>query len=100
VVSRTNEIGIRMALGAAPRRILAMITGEALVLLGFGLASGLALTMIVGTTVSKLIYGLTPRDPFTLAAAALGFAVVAIGASLLPAQRAARLDPMVALRDE
>jgi ABC-type antimicrobial peptide transport system permease subunit len=100
VVRRRNEIGIRMALGADRGSILAMVLREAAVLLGTGIAIGAALAVAGGSTVRALLYGLTPSDPSTLVFAALGLSAVAALASLLPAQRASRLDPMVALRDE
>jgi len=100
VVRRTNEIGIRMALGAVPGRILTMVVGEALRLLLIGLAIGIVVAIAAGRAASALLFGITPRDPLTLSAAALGLAFVAVAASLLPAARAARLDPIVALHEE
>jgi len=100
VARRTNEIGIRMALGAAPRQILAMVLGEAGRLLAVGVVVGVVLALAAGKTATTLLFGLKPYDPAVLAAAAVGLGVVAVAASLIPAQRAARLDPMVALRDE
>ena len=100
VVRRRNEIGIRMALGADRGSILAMVLREAAVLLGTGILIGAALAVAGGSTVRALLYGLTPSDPSTLVFAAMGLSAVAALASLLPAQRASRLDPMVALRDE
>ena len=100
VVRRTNEIGIRMALGAAPGKILAMVVGEALRLLLIGLAIGVVVAIVAGRAASALLFGITPRDPLTLAAASLGLVFVALVATLLPATRAARLDPIVALHEE
>lgn len=100
VVRRTNEIGIRMALGAQPGAIVGMIVGEAARLLALGLLVGAVLAVAAGNVVSTLLFGLKPYDPLTVVLAAAGLAVVALAASLLPAQRAARLDPMVALREE
>jgi predicted permease len=100
VVRRTNEIGIRIALGATPRRILSMILSEAFVLLGFGLSIGLALSIALAGTASKLLFGLKPYDIATLAAASALLAAVAVAASVLPARRAARLEPTIALREE
>jgi ABC-type antimicrobial peptide transport system permease subunit len=100
VVQRTNEIGIRMALGAAPRSITGMIVREAVKLLGLGLLLGALLSLAAGKAAAALLFGLKPDDPLTLAAAALALAVITVGASMLPATRAARLDPMVALRQE
>jgi putative ABC transport system permease protein len=100
VARRTNEIGIRMALGASPRQILAMVVGEAGSLLVVGVMIGAVLAVAAGKSASTLLYGLKPYDPLTLVLAAAGLGAVAIAASLLPARRAAKLEPMVALRDE
>jgi putative ABC transport system permease protein len=100
VVQRRSEIGVRMALGASRRDILAMILREAAILLGIGLAVGTILSLAAGNAAASLLYGLKPRDPLTLIAAILGMTVVAFIASLLPARRAAAVHPMVALREE
>ena len=100
VVRRTNEIGIRMALGAQPRSILAMIVREAAVLLSIGVAIGVLLSIFAARTATSLLFGLKPYDLTTLLLASLGLGVVTVAASLLPASRAARLDPMVALREQ
>lgn len=100
VTRRRNEIGIRMALGADKQSILSMIMREAAGLLGIGLVIGTILTLIAGTTARALLFGTKPTDPVTLALAIAGLAVVAAAASLIPARRAARLDPMIALREE
>src|SRR5579859_5837121 len=100
VARRTNEIGIRMALGASPRQILAMVVGEAGSLLIVGVMIGTVLAVAAGKSAATLLYGLKPYDPLTLVLAAAGLGAVAIAASLLPARRAAKLEPMVALRDE
>jgi putative ABC transport system permease protein len=100
VARRRNEIGVRMALGASRGDVLLMILREAAVLVGIGLAVGTVLTMAAGSAAASLLYGLKPRDPLTLGISILGMAVVALAASLLPAQRAATVHPMVALREE
>lgn len=100
VVRRTNEIGIRMALGATPARILAMIIREAAILLIFGISAGAILTLAAGKGAAALLYDLKPYDPVIMAVAALGLSAIAIAASFLPARRAARLQPTVALREE
>ena len=100
VVQRRNEIGVRIALGADRSNILLMIVREAATLLATGLLVGTCLALAAGTAAASLVYGLKPRDPLTLAAAIAGMAIVGLAASLLPAQRAASMNPMTALREE
>ena len=100
VARRTNEIGIRMALGAAPRQILAMVVSEAGRLLGIGVFVGIGLALAAGKAAASLLFGLKPYDPLTLVIAAAGLVLVAVAASVVPARRAAKLDPMIALREE
>jgi ABC-type antimicrobial peptide transport system permease subunit len=100
VARRRNEIGIRMALGADRRRVLALILREAVLLLGIGLAIGTALALASTRAASALLFGLKPHDPVTLALAAGALAAVAAAASYLPAVRAARIHPTEALREE
>ena len=100
VTRRTGEVGIRMALGAARRDILAMVLREVgtLVLLGVGL--GLPGAAVAARLLGSQLYGVGPADPATLVLSALVLCAVAVAAGYLPARRAARLDPMVALRAE
>ena len=100
VIRRRNEIGVRMALGANRSDIVLMILKEAAALMVIGLATGAALALVAGTAASSMLYGLKPRDPLALIAAIGGMALVALVASVLPAQRAATLHPMAALRQE
>lgn len=100
VIRRTNEIGIRMALGATRRGILTLVTGEIVRLLIVGLVIGSVLALAIAPAIRSLLYGLGPNDPVTVIAAAAGLAIVGMAASLLPALRASRLHPMLALRDE
>jgi ABC-type antimicrobial peptide transport system permease subunit len=100
VSQRTNEIGIRMALGAEPGRVLRMVLGAAWWLTMVGILAGLGAALSMGRLVASMLYGLAPYDPSTLVGAALLLMVVALGASWIPARRAARIDPMVALRSE
>jgi predicted permease len=98
VVRRTNEIGIRIALGAQYGKVLWMVLRESLVLLGVGLALGLPLSLGGLRLVQSQLYELSASDPFTLAASVLIIAAVTLFASWLPARRATKVDPMVALR--
>jgi predicted permease len=100
VAQRTNEIGIRMALGALPGKVLRMVLGEASWLVLLGMAVGLGGALALGRMVASMLFGLKPYDPETLAGAVIVLSLVALGASWIPAQRAARVDPMRALRSE
>jgi predicted permease len=100
VAMRRNEIGIRMALGATRGNVVAIIVRQTLVLLALGVAVGVVLALAAVRTASSLLFGLQPSDPLTFAAAAALLATIALVASFLPARRASRVDPMVALRYE
>jgi putative ABC transport system permease protein len=100
VARRRNEIGIRMALGAEQGLVLRMVLGEVALLVGVGLAAGLGAALASTRLLASFLYGLSPADPVTLALAAVLLAAVAALAGYLPARRASRLDPMVALREE
>jgi putative ABC transport system permease protein len=100
VVRRRSEIGIRMALGANSGDVSKMILREAGVLLAVGLGIGTGLALAAATAADALLFGLKPNDPVTLGTAVAALAIAAFGASYLPARRAARLDPMAALREE
>src|SRR5262245_44627737 len=100
VASRTNEIGIRMSLGARTRDVLWMVLREALLTVVVGVAVGLPMIWAATRLASTLLFGLTPTDPVSLLLAALLMIAVAITAGYLPARRATRVDPMVALRYE
>jgi putative ABC transport system permease protein len=100
VARRRGEIGIRIALGADRGNVLRFVLREAALLLAVGLAIGSALAIVVARTASSLLFGLQPSDPSTIGAAITFLAAVAIAASFFPAWRAARLDPMNALREE
>ncbi len=100
VALRTNEIGIRMALGAERWQILRMVLREALSLALLGVAIGIPAALAAGRLLSSMLYGLKASDPFTIAAATAVLLAVAGLAAFLPAYRASRVDPMVALRYE
>jgi predicted permease len=100
VARRQNEIGIRMALGADRMGVMRLVLREAATLLAIGLAVGTALALAAGAAARSMLFGLRPYDPLTLAMAVALLAGVTLAASYLPALRAAKLDPMVALRDE
>lgn len=100
VTLRRREMGVRIALGAQPRAVAAMMTRQGLALTGFGIAAGLALFALVARFLSSFLYGVTPLDPVTLVAASALLAAVAALASWIPARRAARADPSEALRAE
>ena len=100
VARRTNEIGIRMALGAPVGRVLRMILGEAWWLAFLGVTAGLTAALAMGHLIASMLYGLKPYDPSTLVIAALLLIFIAVVASWVPARRAACIDPMQALRHE
>jgi predicted permease len=98
VARRTREIGIRMAIGARREDVLRLVVKEGMVLTGAGLAVGLGLAFAAAQVLRGLLYGIAPSDPFTFAGVALLLAGVAFGANLVPARRATRVAPLVALR--
>jgi predicted permease len=100
VSQRTREIGVRLALGARPRDVLNMIVGRGLRLAGLGVAIGLAASLVLTRLMQGVLYGVTPTDPITFGGVALALLAVAAFASWLPALRATRVDPLVALRSE
>jgi predicted permease len=100
VASRINEIGIRMALGARSRDVLALVFREALLLVLVGVAVGLPIIFLVTRFASTLLFGLSPTDPVSLIVAGLVLLTVALLAGFLPARRATKIDPLVALRYE
>jgi predicted permease len=100
VARRTNEIGVRMALGARPRDVRRMIMRESLVLVLVGIGLGGAAALAAGRLVASLLFGLQPTDPATMTAAILVVAGVSALAGYLPARRASSVDPMAALRQE
>lgn len=99
-VRRSKEIGIRMALGSTRSRVVRMMGQEAALLVAIGLGVGAVLALATGRLAQSMLYGLQSRDPLTLLAAVTVVALIASIASCLPALRAARIDPMLALREE
>jgi predicted permease len=100
VSRREQEIGVRMALGALPRRVLRLVLGETLVLGGLGIACGLPAALAGTRLLSGFLYDVKPTDPAVLLASAGFLVLTAAVAGYIPARRAARIDPVVALRDE
>ena len=100
VERRRREIGIRLALGASRRTIASAIVRESGWLVAVGLGVGLVLSLALAGTARTLLFGLEPNDAGTVTAAVIGLAAVALGASLIPARRAARVDPMTTLKDD
>jgi predicted permease len=100
VARRTQEIGVRMALGAERTTVRWMVLKQSLTLAGAGLALGIPAAIFGTRFVESMLYGLTARDPSTVATAALVMALVALAAAYVPARRASRVDPIVALRAE
>ena len=100
VGERTREIGVRMAMGAEREQVLRMILGRAAWLTGMGVSAGLVLALALAHEVANLLYQVSPNDPLVFASIAGTIIAVAFLASWIPARRAARIDPMMALRDQ
>jgi predicted permease len=100
VARRTREIGLRMALGAVPTAVVWLVMREVLLLVGAGVTIGLIAALALSRLVRSQLYGITPHDPITIVAAALALAAVAMLAGYVPARRATRVNPVLALRYE
>jgi putative ABC transport system permease protein len=100
VIRRRQEFGVRVAIGAAPGSVTALILKQAAWIIGLGVAVGLAGALASGRLIAALLFDVTPSDPASIAIAAAFLSAVTVLAGLIPARRAARVDPMVALREE
>lgn len=100
VTRRTGEIGIRMALGAERGLVLRMILADGMRLIGIGVVIGLIAGLVLTRFVANILYGVRPVDPFAFLAGGVTTAAAAAFAAYLPARRATKVDPMVALRHE
>ena len=100
VIQRTREFGIRLSLGATPSDVLGLVLRRAGVLIGTGTCLGLAGSALLVRFISKLLFGTAPLDPLIFAAVPILLAAVALAASYIPARRATRIDPTLALRYE
>jgi putative ABC transport system permease protein len=100
VAQRTSEIGLRVALGAEPRRVLQFVVGQGVRLALIGVVVGTLAALAATQVMSTLLYEVTPRDPVTFATVGILFVLVAVLACAVPARRAMRVDPIVALRYE
>ena len=100
VATRTREIGVRLALGARPARVLRMVLGNALRMVVIGIIAGLPLAMLAARLIASMVFGLTPTDAVTIAAAVAVLILVGAASAALPARRAATLNPVTAIRVE
>jgi ABC-type antimicrobial peptide transport system permease subunit len=100
IQQRTREIGVRLALGATRGRILGMIFKEGALLLGAGVITGLAIALILASFVASQMYGISERDPFSLAIVSLLLAIISLLACWIASRRVLNVDPVVALRCE
>jgi hypothetical protein len=100
VIRRRQEFGVRVAIGAAPGSVTALILKQAACIIGLGVAVGLAGALASGRLIAALLFDVTPSDPASIAIAAAFLSAVTVLAGLIPARRAARVDPMIALREE
>ena len=100
VAQRTSEIGLRMALGAQPRQVVGLVLKQGMLLAGVGAIVGILVALPVARLAAGLLYGVSATDPLTYAGITLLLMSVALLACYLPARRATRIDPLVALRVE
>ena len=100
VSQRTHEFGVRLALGAKPQTVLQLVVGEGLKIVTVGIFVGIGAAFLLTRFMRSLLYGVGPNDPLTFALVAVLFTLVALAACYIPARRASRVDPIVALRNE
>ena len=100
VSQRSRELGIRLALGAKPETLFRMVVGQGMRPVAIGVALGLAGAVVVTTLMQSLLFGVTPVDPVAYVVATAVLGAIAVAACAVPALRATRVDPLVALRDE
>jgi len=100
VVERTSEIGIRMALGAQRHNVLLLIVSDGMKLVGIGIAIGVVAAIVLLKVMSTLLFGLGQTDAITFATVSIGALLVALIACYIPARRATKVDPLIALRNE
>jgi ABC-type antimicrobial peptide transport system permease subunit len=100
VIRRTREIGIRIALGALRRNVIAMVMRDVFILIGAGLVAGFSLALTLANLIRSQLFGLNPRDPLTFIGSAVVLTLAAGFAGLIPALRASSVDPTTALRQE
>jgi putative ABC transport system permease protein len=94
------ELGVRIALGATPGHILGLVVGQGARLALIGLGAGIALSLLAGRLLQGLLFGVTPRDPLMLGVVTAGVTLATLAACYVPGRRAARVDPMIALKAE
>jgi ABC-type antimicrobial peptide transport system permease subunit len=100
VARRTREIGVRLACGAQPGTMIAMVLREAMIVTAIGLAIGLPFALVVGNALRAFLFDVQPGDAATLGASCIVLTMVALLAAYVPARRASRIDPIVALRED
>jgi ABC-type antimicrobial peptide transport system permease subunit len=100
VNQRTREIGLRMALGAGRGRTIGLIAENSLMMVAIGIGAGLVVAALLASSMSRVLYGISPFDLASFGAAAFVLVAAGLGAALVPALRATRVDPMIALREQ